>query len=185
MSQGQERLDLAIVTFRGESAAARTFGEMRAAVGDVAWIHEIALVEHLPSDRMVVRGTFAGRYVDVDESDRFSETGSGRGALTGALLGAAVGPAGFAAGLVLGAILGAETVTPTETEPEPRPLMDQLRSAVPKGHSAIVLLAAPEHVEAMLAAVSDGHGQLTRYQLSPEQTLMVRQALAATPEAAD
>ncbi len=182
MSQGPERLDLAMVTFSGESAAAGTFGEMRAAVGGAAWIHEIALVEHLPSGRMVVRGTFAGRYVDADESDRFSETRAARGALTGALLGAAVGPAVFAAGLVLGAIVGAESVTPTEAEPEPQPLLDQLRSGVPKGHSAIVLLAAPEHVEAMLAAVAEDHGKLTRYELSPEQTLMLRQALAATPE---
>jgi uncharacterized membrane protein len=183
MRQAQERLDLAIVTFRGESAAARTFGEMRAAAGEAAWIHEIALVEHLSSGRMVVRGTFAGRYVDVDESDRFSETGAAGGALTGALLGAAVGPAGFAAGLVLGAIVGAETATPTEAEPEPQPLRDQLRAAVAKGHSAIVLLAAPEHVDAMLAAVTDGQAQLTRYELTPEQTSMLKQALAATPEA--
>jgi hypothetical protein len=42
-------------------------GDARGASAASPWVHEIAFVEHHRHDRIVVRGTFAGRYVDVDD----------------------------------------------------------------------------------------------------------------------
>ena len=44
--------------------AERAYADVLDASDDAPWVHEIAFVEHHRHDRIVVRGTFAGRYVD-------------------------------------------------------------------------------------------------------------------------
>jgi uncharacterized membrane protein len=178
-------LDLALVGFSGESTAASVFGTLRDAVGRGApWTTEVAIVEHFANDRMSVRGTFASRYVDVEESDHVSLPGAGEGALTGAVLGAVFGPPGFASGMVLGGLIGAEIGKPTEVEPEPEVLIDELREAVPSGHSAIALLAEPAHVDAMLSALgASDHAAVVRRSLTEEQASALIASLAADPPA--
>jgi uncharacterized membrane protein len=164
-------LDLALIRFPGETKAASLFATMRASEGShpAPWTHEVALVEHHRNGRLSIRGTFVTHYVDVDEADHVSESGALEGALTGALVGAIFGPPGFAAGLVLGGTVGAEAGRPTEVEAAPKPLVDALRSSVPNGASAIVLLAAALHVDAMLSALGDADGALFRRTLTAEQ----------------
>jgi uncharacterized membrane protein len=178
-------LDLALIGFKGQSTAARVFGTLRDQVGSgTPWTSEVAIIEHHGHGRMSVRGTFASRYVDVEETDHVSEPGAGEGALTGAVLGAVFGPPGFAAGLVLGGIIGAETGQPTEVEPEPEPLIDELREAVPSGHSAIALLAEPEHVDAMLSALGESDQvAVVRRSLTSEQASALIASIAADPPA--
>jgi hypothetical protein len=54
----------------------------------------------------VLRGSFAGHYVD-DEALHISERGAGEGGAVGAVIGAfTAGPLGFAVGTVLGATIG-------------------------------------------------------------------------------
>jgi hypothetical protein len=60
--------------------------------------------------------------------------------------------------------------TEVEAEPEPETLVDELRAAVPKGGSAVVLLAAPEHVDALLAELAGTDGEVTRRSPSAEQS---------------
>jgi uncharacterized membrane protein len=178
-------LDLGLIGFKGESTAASVFGTVRDRVGNGApWTSEVAIVEHLGHGRMSVRGTFAGHYVDIEETDHVSEPGAAEGALTGTVVGAIFGPPGLAAGLVLGGIIGAETAKPTEVEPEPELLVDELRKAVPSGHSAIALLADPAHVDAMLSALGESD-QITvvRRTLTAEQASSLIASVAADPPA--
>ena len=93
------RLDAGLVSFKSQNGAVKAFS---ADSTDAPWRHEVAFVEHLHSGRMVVRGTFAGHYVDVNESDHVSEPGALEGALTGTLVGAVFG---------LGIRLGSVSVT--------------------------------------------------------------------------
>jgi uncharacterized membrane protein len=178
-------LDLALVSFKGQPTAASVFGTVRDRVGrDAPWTSEVAIVEHLGRGRMSVRGTFASHYVDVEETDHVSIPGAGEGALTGAVVGVVFGPPGFAAGMVLGGIIGAEKGKPTEVEPEPESLVDELRAAVPSGHSAIALLADPEHVDAMLSALGDSHQvAVVRRSLTDEQASALIASIAADPPA--
>jgi len=178
-------LDLALISFKGEPAAASAFGTLRDRVGRTAlWTSEVAIVEHYGSGRISVRGTFDGHYVDVEETDHVSVPGAGEGALTGAVLGVVFGPPGFAAGLVLGGIIGAEIRTPTEVEPEPELLVNELRDAVPKGHSAIALLAEPAHVDELLSALGDSSdGAVVRRSLTAEQASALIASVAADPPA--
>jgi hypothetical protein len=86
-------LDLALVGFKGQSTAASVYGTLRDRVGSAApWTSEVAIVEHHGHDRMSVRGTFASRYVDVEETDHVSHPAAAEGALTGAVVGVIFGP---------------------------------------------------------------------------------------------
>jgi uncharacterized membrane protein len=178
-------LDLALIGFKGEDTAASVFGMLRDRVGRATpWTSEVAIVEHLGHDRMSVRGTFGSRYVDVEETDHVSGPGAAEGALTGAVVGVIFGPPGLAAGLVLGGIIGAEAGKPTELEPEPKLLVDELRTAVPRGHSAIALLADPAHVDDMLSALGEsGQVVVVRRTLTAEQASALIASIAADPPA--
>ena len=140
-------------------------------------------MERHHNGRVAVRGTFAGHYVDIDESDHTSEPGTVEGALTGALVGAVfgLGPPGAAFGFVFGGTVGAVVGSPTEVESEPETLVDKLRAAVPKGGSAVVLVAAPQHVDALLAELAGTDGEVTRRPLSAEQTAALENELKGAP----
>jgi uncharacterized membrane protein len=174
------RLDVALVSFPTQHGAVSAFS---ASPDDAPWKQEVAFVERHHNGRVAVRGTFAGHFVDIDESDHTSGPGTLEGALTGALVGAifGLGPPGAAFGFVLGGTVGAVVGKPTEVETEPETLVDELRAAVPRGGSAVALLAAPQHVDALLAELADANGHVTRRSLSPEQAVALESELKATP----
>jgi len=175
-------LDFALVVFDGESTAAKRFAQAREQSAPGArWAREIGLVEHHHNGRLLLRGTFAGHYLDVDESDHVSQTGAGGGAVAGGLIGALAGPPGIAVGIVVGGIAGAELGTPTDGEAEPLLLVERLREAVPRSSSAIVLIAAAAEVDEMLAALSEEGGRSSRERLTDEQASALQTALASAP----
>src|SRR3954451_25133470 len=173
-------LDIALMVYEHIEGAERAYAAMLAAAGAPPWVHEVSFVEHHRHDRIVVRGTFAGRYVDVDERGDVIGKRTGEGALTGAFAGFLFGPAGLAVGIVAGATAGGLS----ESDRAPHlhdAFMDELRSEVPQKSSALLLLAAPEHVDAMVASL-DGHGgRLVRHHLSAEAALALEDAVAGHP----
>jgi hypothetical protein len=175
-------LELAIVRYPGQTRAESAFGALRERAGEGAsWPHEVALVEHHRRGKLVIHGTIAGHFVDVNEMDHLSQPGAAKGAAAGILLGTLLaGPAGLAPGIVLGAAVGGSLGHADEVEPEPERLAAELREAVPVGHSAIVLLAAPDHVDAMLALIGDG-ADPTRRLLSDEELKEIELDVASTP----
>jgi uncharacterized membrane protein len=177
-------LDFAIAQFDGEGTAVQRYAAARERPGGGApWTREVGFVEHHHGGRLLLRGTFAGHYLDVDESDRVSQTGAGEGALAGGLVGALLGPAGFAVGLVVGGVIGSKVGAPSDTEPEPEVLADQLRAAVPPSSSAIVLIAAAPDVDAMLSALGEGAQGVTRQTLTADQAARLEASLSAAPPA--
>src|SRR3954454_5817009 len=145
-------LDLTLLVFRHIEGAERAYTTVLEGSGRGPWVHEIAFVEHHRHDRIVVRGTFAGRYVDVDdEGDVVISKRTAEGALTGAVAGVLFGPAGLAVGLVGGGTAG--SVGEAGHAPHLHDaLIDELRAEVPEKASAVLLLASPEHVDAMILA---------------------------------
>lgn len=142
------------------------------------WVYMI--VERRRRGRIVVRGTFAGHYLDIDDEGDVLGRDTVIGALTGAVTGAAFGPPGFAAGLVAGASIGgyvqSSHIPVLEGE-----LFEQIRVHVPNGSSAIALLAAPKHVDAMLDAFADLGGRAYRRVLTDEQAAVLESAVAHAP----
>ena len=175
-------LDLALMVFEHTGGAEHAYASAPGQVSGVAWAREIAFVEHHGRDRIVVRGVFAGRYVDADDRQKFVGRRTVEGALTGAVAGALFGPAGFAAGMVGGGTAG--SMAEESAGPQLRSaFFDEVRGDVPEGCSAIVLLAAAEHVDAMIAALEGHRGQLVRHSLSAEHARALEDAVADSPEA--
>jgi uncharacterized membrane protein len=176
-------LDLALMVFEHTEGAERAFSSAPAEVDGIPWTREVAFVEHHGRDRIVVRGTFAGHYIDADDDEQFIGAGTAEGAVAGAAAGLLLGPAGLAVGLVGGGLAG--SIADEHSGPKLRSaLFDLVRNEVPQGSSAVIMLAAAEHVDAMARAL-DGHsGRLVRHQLSPEATQALQAAVASSPSAA-
>jgi uncharacterized membrane protein len=178
-------LEVVLVRFGGEGTAALRYADAKDRSGkDARWARELGFVEHHRHGSLAIRGTFAGQYVSVDESDHISQKGAGEGALAGGLLGVLGGPPGIAVGLLVGGVVGAEVGPPSDTEPEPRELADRLREAVAPSSSALVLIAQPADVDEMLAALGETASDVVRRALTPEDEARLRAVLSATPPAA-
>lgn len=176
-------LDLALMVFKHTEGAERAYARVLDDVAGMPWTNEIAFVEHHGRDRIVVRGTVAGHYVDADDAEQFIGARTVEGALGGAAVGAVLGPAGFAAGLVGGGLAG--SVSEERSSPHLRSaLFDEVRREVPEDASAVLLLAAAEHVDAMVQALEPQGGRLLRQQLPPETAQALQAAVADSPSAA-
>lgn len=177
-------LDLAIVVFDHTEGADHAYARVLEGAADAPWIHHVALVEHHRHDRIVVRGTFAGRYVDIDERGDVIGRRTGEGALTGAVVGLFFGPMGLAVGLVGGGVTGG-LVQEHKAPQLHDAFIDEVRAGVPERSSGVLLLAGPEHVDAMFAAFEGGHGRFVRHHLTPETALALERAVAGSPPVAD
>jgi uncharacterized membrane protein len=62
--------------------------------------------------------------------------------------------------------------------------IDEVRADVPEKSSAVLLLASPEHVDAMAQAFEGHGGRLVRRSLSPEAARALEAAVAGSPTAA-
>jgi uncharacterized membrane protein len=177
-------LDLAVARFDGEGTAVQRYAAAKEdADGEARWAREIGFVEHHSHGHLLLRGTFAGHYVDVDESDHVSQKGAGEGAVAGGLIGVLLGPPGIAVGLLVGGLVGSQAGTASDSEAEPQLLAEKLRDAVPRGSSAIVLIASSAEVNEMLAALGDDAQSVTRRTLTADEAAELELALSAAPPA--
>lgn len=175
-------LESVVVSFEGENTASVRFADARDQAGaDARWSREVGLVEHFHSGRLLLRGMFAGHYLDVDEADHVSQTGAGEGAVAGGLIGVLAGPPGIAVGLLVGGLIGSQAGTTTDSESEPQELAERLRAAIPRGNSAVVLIADDADIDELLRAL-DAQPQL-REPVSEAQAAALEASLGgdATP----
>jgi uncharacterized membrane protein len=176
-------LDLALMVFEHTDGAEEAYSRAPREVGGVAWADQVAFVEHHRGDRIVVRGVFAGHYLDADDELEFVGKKMGEGAVAGAAAGALLGPPGLAAGFVAGGVAGG--VATEHSGPHLRSaLFDEVRNEVPQGSSAVMLFASPEYVDAMVNALQPKGGRLVRHRLNPEAAKALREAVADSPSAA-
>lgn len=176
-------IDFALMVFRDTGGAESAYGDAAGQASDEPWAREVAFVEHHRRDRIVVRGTFAGHYVDADDEGEFIGRKTAEGAVAGAAAGLLFGPAGLAVGMVGGGMAGG--VASEHSGPRLRSaLFDELRNEVPEGSSAVILMAGPEDVDAMVSALQRHRGRLVRHHLTPEGAEALRSAVAGSPSAA-
>jgi uncharacterized membrane protein len=178
-------VEVALVRFKGEGTAVLRYADAKArSPDDARWAREVGFVEHHRSGRLLLRGTFAGHYLDVDESDHVSQKGAAEGGVAGGLIGVLGGPPGIALGLLIGGVAGGEVGAVSDAEDEPRLLADQLRAEVPNSSSAIALISEASDVDEMLAALGEQAQDVSRRALTPEDAARLEESLAATPKAA-
>jgi uncharacterized membrane protein len=173
-------LDFALVVFEHTEGAEQAYARAPRSVDGVAWADQIAFVEHHRRNRIIVRGTFAGRYVDADDEQEFVGARTAEGALAGGAVGLLFGPAGLAVGLVGGGLAGG--VAQERHSPHLRSaFFDEVRREVPEGSSAVIMMAAPDHVDAMVSALQERGGRLVRHHLSAEEARILADAVAGDP----
>jgi uncharacterized membrane protein len=177
-------LEIALAGFHGINSASKAFTAARERSSPTAtWPRDVGFVEHHENGKLVLRGNFAGHYVDADEALHVSQHGAAEGWLAGAVLGAIFGgPPGFAAGMVTGGIVGSQ-LAKGETDPEPQALVDRLRALVPIDGSAIVLIAQASEVDELLAATGEDNPEVTRQALTDDDVAALRASLTASPTA--
>ncbi len=176
-------LDFALARFDGRNAASDAYYAASGRAGPNArWPREVGFVEHHHNGHLVMRGTFAGHYVDFEEGHHMSGSGAVGGFAGGMVLGALLGPAGMAAGMIAGATVGSQVGDPNESEPEPTALADRIREAVPCDGSAVVLIASPGDVDEMLAAIGDAADVLRR-SLTADEVAALEWSLSGMPAA--
>jgi uncharacterized membrane protein len=178
-----DTLDVGVARFSGIDAAERAFAEARDRDPGAGWIGEAAFVEVHRDGRIVIRGSVAGHYVDVDGEGDVIGRDTGIGAVLGAALGLLLGPPAFAAGVVGGATVGG--VVEARHVPAPAgAAFDAIREQVPEGASAVVVVSHSEHVEAMYRALAPAAEKFERYLLTPQAEAELRSALAQAPPSA-
>jgi hypothetical protein len=165
--------DLTVLTFADEHGAEHAFGDIRGRAPDAPWARDVAFVECHHHGRIVVRGTFAGHWVDVEDVAASAREGAGEGAVAEAVVGVAFGPPAFAERLAAGG-------SPAERAA----LLETVRAALPERSSGIVALATPPEADAMIAAFDDRATRVSRHRLSPDEAAAVEAAVAPAPPAA-
>jgi len=176
-------VDFAFMVFAHTGGAEEAYSRAPRSVAGVNWADQVAFVEHHRRNRIIVRGTFAGRYVDADDELEFMGGKTAEGALAGGAVGLFAGPLGLAVGLVGGGLVGG--VAQERSSPHLRSaFFDEVRREVPEGSSAVIMMAAPDHVDAMVAALEGHGGRLVRHHLSVDEAKALADAVADDPEAA-
>jgi uncharacterized membrane protein len=176
-------LDFALMVFEHTEGAERAYADAMSQASGQTWAQDVAFVEHHRRDRMVVRGTFAGHYVDADDDADFIGPKTAEGVVAGGAAGLLFGPAGLAVGMVAGGVAGG--VANEHSGPRLRSaLFDELREEIPEGSSAVILMAGPADVDAMVSALQRHGGRPVRHHLTPEGTEILTSAVAGSPSAA-
>jgi uncharacterized membrane protein len=176
-------LDLALVVFPRIDDADHAFADASQAARGAAWLREAAVVAHHRHDRISVRGNVAGHYVDADDEGDLIGKRTVEGALTGALAGVVFGPAGMAAGMAAGGMVGGKAQANSRPHIHSA-FFDEVRADVPEKSSAIVLLAAPGHVDEMVTALAGRKdAKIVRRLLSEDVVTALEDAVATSPAA--
>jgi len=175
--------ELTVLTFDHVEGAERAYADARGRAGAAPWLREVAFVESHRHGRIVVRGTFAGHYLDVDDVADAIGHDTAVGTVAGAVVGLAFGPPGVAIGLVAGGIAGGVRQS-THTPEERGALFDEIRRDIPEGASGLVAMVGAADTQALIDALHRRAVRITRHRLSADESAALTAAVAQAPSAA-
>ena len=182
--QGREARELAVLTFDHIEGAERAYADARGRASDAPWLREVVFVECHRHGRIVVRGTFAGHYLDVDDVADAIGHDTAVGAAAGAVVGLAFGPPGFAVGLAAGGIAGGVHESAAHAPEEDGAFFDDIRHGIPEGSSGIVALVSADDSAALIEALHERATRLTHHRLSDAEAATLQAAVVQAPPAA-
>ena len=82
-----------------------------------------------------------------------------------------------------GGLIGSQAGTPSDSESEPQELAERLRATIPRGSSAIVLIAEGAEIDELLQALGDGTEPQLREPLSEAQAAALEASLRSARRA--
>lgn len=168
-------MEMAVVAFEGTNTAEQRLSSLRASQDD-AWLHEVSVLEHHRGGRFSMKATTP----DYGEEGHVG-AGASIGGLTGLALGAIAGPLGLIFWGTMGAAAGG-AAGDTGRVGAFDPLVEQVKDALPRNSSALILVAEPSTAEELTSAVGAG-GQVSRQQLTDEQVEQLNDAALANQRA--
>ena len=165
-------MEMAVVTFDGTNEAEHALSSLRASRDD-AWLEDVAVLEHHRGGRFSMKATTP----DYGEKGHVG-AGASIGGLTGLAMGAIAGPLGIVFWSTMGAVTGG-ALGDTGSKGPFDPLVDQVKDALPRNSSALILVAEPSTAEEFISAAGEDR-QVTRQQLTDEQVENLEQAAVAS-----
>jgi uncharacterized membrane protein len=182
--QDPDARELAVLAFDHIEGAERAYADARGRANDARWLREVVFVECHRHGRIVVRGTFAGHYLDVDDVADAIGHDTAVGAVAGAVVGLAFGPPGLAVGLAAGGIAGGARESAAHRPPERGALFDEIRHHIPEGSSGIVALVSADDSAALIEALHGRAIRLTHHRLTEPEAAALQAAVVHAPPAA-
>jgi uncharacterized membrane protein len=182
--QDGDARELAVLAFDHIEGAERAYAEARGRANDARWLREVVFVECHRHGRIVVRGTFAGHYLDVDDVADAIGHDTAVGAVAGAVVGLAFGPPGIAVGFAAGGIAGGVHESASHRPEEDGALFDAIRHDIPEGSSGIVALVSADDSAALIEALHERAVRLTHHRLSEAEAAALQAAVVHAPPAA-
>ena len=161
-------MEMAVITFDGTHNAEQALSGLRASRDD-AWLTEVAVLEHHRGGRYSMKATTP----DYGEKGHVG-AGATIGGLTGLALGTIAGPLGILFWGTMGAMTGG-VAGDTGSAGAFDPLVEQVKDALPRNSSALILVAEPSTAEEFIAAAGADR-QVSRQQLTDEQVEELSQA---------
>jgi hypothetical protein len=165
-------IEMAVLTFDGTHAAERELSVLRASRDD-AWLGEVAVLEHHAGGRYSMKATSPG-YRDKDHLAAAAATGG----LTGLCLGAIARPLGLISWSSMAGLTGA-ALRDTGRPGAFGPLVDRVKDALPRGSSALILVAEPALAELLISVVGP-RARVSRQLLTDEQVERLIEAAVAS-----
>ena len=153
--------EMVVVTFDGTHTAEKELSAMRTSRDD-AWLTEVAVLEHHRGGRFSMKAT-SPDYGDEDHVGAGIAIGGG----TGLLLGMIAGPLGILFCGTMGALTGGAAGA-SERAGAFDPLVEQVKDALPRDSSPLILVAETPTAEELISAAERG-GQVNRQHLTDEQ----------------
>ena len=175
-----ETLFVGVARFSGTHGAERAFADAHDHDPAADWMADATFVEVHRDGRIVVRGSVAGHYVDLDAEGDVIGPDTGKGAVAGAVMGFLLGPSAFAVGLVGGATVGG-VIEASHLPQLEGPAFDAIRERLPEGSSAVVVISTAARVHAMSEALAGAAETFDGYRLAPAAEAELRSALATAP----
>ncbi len=174
-------LKLGVVIHSGSGRAAEVLhGYQVLHPEDDGWSYNVGIIERHNSGRVSIYGAVGSDEFWDDEGAK-PLFGLSAGGVTGALIGALAGPAGMAVGGAVGSALGG-LVGAADEEVNDQPVLDVIRSKLPKGSSALVLLADEGNVDRLIAAVGKNAREVYQQSVRDELRGRLDEALREAAE---
>ena len=165
-------MEMAVITFDGTHNAEQALSVLRGSQDD-AWLTEVAVLEHHRGGRYSMKATTP----DYGEKGHVG-AGATVGGLTGLALGAIAGPLGLVFWGTMGAVTGGAAGDTGSTGTFDA-LVEQVKDALPRNSSALILVAEPSAAEEFIAAAGADR-QVSRQQLTDEQVERLSQVAVAS-----
>lgn len=159
-------MEICILKFKGANDANNSLKEVADAQADrYPWLHEVGVVSRPLIGRISIRATYedepAAEVMQGDIASKMSDVGT----MTGYLIGSLVGPMHADMAAMEGTMRGQKVGKALEKQ---LLRIDDIKSVLPRGSSALVLIATPEIDDQMVSLFSRWSPEVIRRDVAQE-----------------